>query len=43
VYFHLTKDINLQLAKLVDLEAYFNEFDSLERVDLGSVDDSIVR
>ncbi len=43
VYFHLTKDINLQLAKLVDLETYYTDFAIAETIDLGSVDDSIVR
>lgn len=43
IYFHLAKDINLQLAKLVDLESYYGEFSSLQEIDLGSIDDSIVK
>lgn len=42
VYFHLTKDINAQLAKLVDLETYYSDFGNLEIIDLWSVDDIIV-
>ncbi len=43
VYFHLTKDINAQLAKLVDLETYYNDFSTIHKIDLWSVDDSLVR
>ena len=43
VYFNLQQDVNLQLIKLVDLENRFEWFEQLERIDLWSIDDIIVR
>lgn len=43
LYFHLTKDLTTQLAKLIDLETYYTWFNDLSRIDLGSSDDIIIR
>lgn len=42
VWFHLTKDINQQLARLIDLENNFTEFTTLKTLDIGSSDDPII-
>ena len=42
VRFHLTKDINQQLARLIDLENNFGEFATLTTIDVGSSDDPII-
>lgn len=42
VWFHLTKDINQQLARLIDLENNFTEFTTLQTLDIGSSDDPII-
>lgn len=43
LYIHANKDVNLQLAKLIDLENYYEWFNNIGTIDLWSVDDSIVR
>lgn len=43
LYLNINKDVNRQLAKLVDLENYYEWFDTLSRIDLWSLDDIIVR
>ena len=43
IYFNLEQDINIQLAKLIDIENRYEWFETLERIDLWSVEDSIVR
>lgn len=42
VWFHLSKDINQQLARLIDLENNFTEFATLTTIDVGSSDDPII-
>jgi hypothetical protein len=43
VYLHLLKDIDLQLAKLIDLEQFYQNFSTLTMIDLGSSEYVIVR
>jgi hypothetical protein len=43
VYIHLLKDIDLQLAKLIDLEQWYKEFQTVTMIDLGSSEYVIVR
>lgn len=43
VYLHLLKDIDHQLAKLIDLEQFYEGFSSLRMIDLGSSEYVIVR
>lgn len=43
VYFHLDQEINRQLAKLIDLENYFQDFSTTSTIDLWSIEDIIVR
>lgn len=43
VYLHLQKDLNDQLAKLIDLENYYEGFQRLSIIDVGSTDDVIVQ
>lgn len=42
VRFHLTKDINQQLAKLIDVENNLGDFGTLRTIDIWSADDAIV-
>jgi len=43
LYFHLNKDIDIQLQKLVDIEENFADFGSLAVLDLWSSDDTIIK
>lgn len=43
LYIHANKDVNVQLAKLIDLENFYELFENLWTIDLWSIDDSIVR
>jgi len=41
--FHLDKSIDAQLAKMVDISNFFEEYESIQKIDLGSSDDIIVK
>lgn len=41
--FHLDKSIDAQLAKIVDISNFFDQYESVQRIDLGSSDDIIVK
>lgn len=43
VYFHLDQEVNRQLAKLVDMENWYQDFENTQVIDLWSIDDIIVR
>ncbi len=43
LYIHVNKDINIQLAKLIDLENFYTRFNNISVIDLWSVDDTIVK
>jgi len=43
LYIHANKDVNAQLAKLVDLENFYEWFNAISVLDLWSVDDVIVK
>ncbi len=43
IYFHLDQEVNRQLAKLVDLENRYENFENIRTIDIGSIDDTIVR
>lgn len=43
VYFHLDQEVNRQLAKLVDMENWYWDFENIRTIDLWSIDDIIVR
>ena len=43
LFFHLDKSIDAQLAKMVDISNFFDQYESVQRIDLGSSDDIIVK
>ena len=43
IYFHLDQEVNRQLAKLVDMENWYENFVNIQVIDLWSIDDIIVR
>ncbi len=43
LFFDLTKDINTQLAKLINVENHYENFERLVELDLWSLDDVIIR
>lgn len=43
VYINIKQNIDAQLIKLIDLENRYPEFNSLEKIDIGSSDDIIVK
>lgn len=43
VYFSLNNEINIQLEKLIDIENNYKNFENLSVLDVGSIDDTIVR
>lgn len=42
ILFHLDKSIDSQLSKLLDIQQYYNQYDQVRKIDLGSSDDIIV-